>query len=102
MDGVWNQLFDNLKLPEYRSRYRTRRELRGRESEKVLKGLKQWVNKLNKKDARYEDHLLEALWVTWGLGKIDESYLKTLLNSKEAVCVKPMSLIYPTPSLISL
>jgi hypothetical protein len=33
-------LLDNLKLPEYRTRYRTRRELRGRDVNQVLAKVK--------------------------------------------------------------
>ena len=76
------ELLDNLKLPEYRSRYRTRRELRGRNADEVLGKLKVWVANLDKNDARYEHHLTEALWVTWGLDKVDESLLRTVLHAK--------------------
>jgi mono/diheme cytochrome c family protein/glucose/arabinose dehydrogenase len=78
-----DELLDNLKLPEFRSRYRTRRELRGREASEVLSHMKTWVAKLNKKDARYEHHLLEALWVSWGLNKVDQSLLRQLLRAKD-------------------
>ncbi len=76
-------LLDNLKLPEYRTRYRTRRELRGRDAEKVLPELKTWVNDLDKDDSRYEHYVLEALWVTWGLNQVDEDLLKQMLNAKD-------------------
>src|SRR5699024_8946546 len=75
--------FENLKLPEYRSRYRTRRELRGREPSKVLAYLKKWVGQLHKEDAQYEHHLLEALWVSWGLNQIDQTLLEKLLEAKD-------------------
>ena len=78
-----DQLLDNLKLPEYRTRYRTRRELRGREVSEVLSHLNQWVIKLDKQDGRYEHHLLEALWVSWGLNKIDQKVLRQLLQAKD-------------------
>jgi mono/diheme cytochrome c family protein len=77
------ELFDNLKLPEYRSRYRTRRELRGRNPEEVLAALHTWVGKLDKTDPRYEHHLLEALWVSWGLDKVDDALLHQLLQAKD-------------------
>jgi len=41
-------LLDNLKLPEYRSRYRTRRELRGRDAATVATALTKWVAGLDK------------------------------------------------------
>ena len=78
-----NELLDNLKLPEYRARYRTRRELRGRPASGVLSDIKAWVANLDKKDARYEHHLLEALWVSWGLNKVDQSLLRQLLHAQD-------------------
>lgn len=74
-------LLENLKLPEYRTRYRTRRELRGRNSEEVLEALGTWISNLDEADEKYEHHLLEALWVTWGLNEIDEKLLRQLLKS---------------------
>ena len=76
-------LLDNLKLPEYRTRYRTRRELRGRDASDVLPKLEKWVADLDKSDPRYEHHLLEALWVTWGLNEIDASLLRRLLQAED-------------------
>jgi len=78
-----NELLDNLKLPEFRTRYRTRRELRGRDASEVLSHIKTWTAKLDKKDARYEHHLLEALWVSWGLNKVNQSLLRQLLRAKD-------------------
>ncbi|WP_128546359.1 PVC-type heme-binding CxxCH protein [Larkinella soli] len=78
-----DELLDNLKLPEYRTRYRTRRELRGRKAGEVLPKVSAWVAKLDKNDPRYEHHLLEALWVTWGLNKVDQKLLKQVLKAKD-------------------
>ncbi|WP_345246277.1 PVC-type heme-binding CxxCH protein [Nibrella saemangeumensis] len=77
------QLLDNLKLPEYRTRYRTRRELRGRNANEVLSKLTTWVTKLDKNDPRYEHHLLEGLWVSWGLNKVDQKLLRQLLKAQD-------------------
>ncbi|MDC6389870.1 c-type cytochrome [Maribacter sp. PR1] len=77
------QLLDNLKLPEYRTRYRTRRELRARDTEEVLNKLQTWITKLDVDDENYEHHRLEALWVTWGVNKVDKTLLKDLLQSKD-------------------
>ena len=78
-----DELLNNLKLPEYRTRYRTRRELRGRPVADVLAHVKTWVAGLNKNDPRYEHHLLEALWVTWGMDKVDQQLLRQLLHAKD-------------------
>jgi glucose/arabinose dehydrogenase/mono/diheme cytochrome c family protein len=75
------KLLENLKLPEYRSRYRTRRELRGRDSDEVVKATLQWVSELPKgADQRLK---LEALWVTWGAQKTDFGLLGELLESPD-------------------
>jgi mono/diheme cytochrome c family protein/glucose/arabinose dehydrogenase len=76
-------LLDNLKLPEYRTRYRTRRELRGRNPKEVLPKVTAWVAALDKNDSKYEHNVLEALWVTWGLGKVDQKLLKQMLKAKD-------------------
>lgn len=76
-------LLDNLKLPEYRTRYRSRRELRERNPEEVLKALNIWIAKLDKTTNNYQHHLLEGLWVSWGLNKIDQKLLNQLLNSPD-------------------
>jgi len=84
-------LLENLKLPEYRSRYRTQRELRGRKPEEVLPALAKWVAALDANDPNVEHHLLEALWTTWGLNRVDEALLHRLMDSKDfhvrAACV---------------
>ncbi len=77
------ELFANLKLPEYRTRYRTRRELRGRDVNQVLTKLNTWVAGLDKNDPRYEHHLLEGLWVSWGMDKVDQKLLKQVLKAKD-------------------
>ena len=82
-DASLRTLIHNLALPEYRSRYRTRRELRGRSPEEVLPLLKKWVAALDSKDPRYEHHLLEALWVTWGFAQVNENLLTNLLAAND-------------------
>jgi mono/diheme cytochrome c family protein/glucose/arabinose dehydrogenase len=77
------ELLENLKLPEFRTRYRTRRELRAHDASEVIPQLKSWVAKLNIEDERYEHHVLEALWVTWGLDRVDEQLLHQVLQSKD-------------------
>ncbi len=76
-------LLDNLKLPEYRTRYRTRRELRGREVEEVMTALGQWVDALDTSDPNYEKHLMEGLWVSWGMNQLDEKLLNMVLNAED-------------------
>ncbi|MBD0258509.1 MAG: c-type cytochrome, partial [Cytophagales bacterium] len=78
-----DELLENLKLPEYRTRYRTRRELRGRDVNEVLARLTAWMGKLDKQDPRYEHHVLEAVWVSWGMNRVNEPVLRQLLQSKD-------------------
>ena len=77
------ELMENLKLPEYRTRYRTRRELRGRDKEEVAKAVADWASKLDKNDPRYEHNVLEALWVSWGINKVNQDLLEQLLKAKD-------------------
>ena len=76
-------LLDNLTLPEYRSRYRTRRELRGRDQEEVLTALTEWWQNLDSANPNYERWLLEGLWVSWGMNKIDQDLLDKILTAKD-------------------
>jgi mono/diheme cytochrome c family protein/glucose/arabinose dehydrogenase len=76
-------LLENLKLPEYRSRYRSRRELRSHKADEVLSELSKWVAALDKKDARYNHHMLEALWTTWSINRVDTALLKKLIVSED-------------------
>jgi mono/diheme cytochrome c family protein len=78
-----DELLENLKLPEYRTRYRVRRELRGRNAAEVMPRVRAWVAKLNTKDPNFEHNLLEALWVSWGFNKVDQSLLNRLLQAKD-------------------
>jgi len=77
------ELLANLKLPEYRTRYRTRRELRAHDAKDVLPQLQQWVAGLDKNDPNYEKLQLEALWVSWGQNKVDQVLLRKLLKAKD-------------------
>jgi mono/diheme cytochrome c family protein len=76
-------LLNNLKEPELRTRYRTRRELRSHPASEVLPAVKSWVAALDKNDANYERYVTEALWTTWGLNQPDETLLRQLLGAKD-------------------
>jgi mono/diheme cytochrome c family protein/glucose/arabinose dehydrogenase len=72
-------LLENLKEPESRTRYRTRRELRARPASEVLPAVKTWAA------AQTDIHAkLEALWTTWGMNAADEGLLRELLASTDA------------------
>lgn len=72
------ELLENLKLPEYRTRERTRRELRGRDAGEVVAAVRQWAAGLD--DDR---HKLEGLWVTWGANEVDTDLLEEMLQSSD-------------------
>jgi putative heme-binding domain-containing protein len=76
-------LLDLLKEPEDRVRYRARIELSGRKSEDVIAALQPWIARLDRKDADFEHHLMEALWVHQFHHVVDETLLKRLLRSKD-------------------
>ncbi|MCG2590215.1 PVC-type heme-binding CxxCH protein [Rhodohalobacter sulfatireducens] len=77
------ELFENLELPEFRTRQRSRLELRGRDASEVLQHLDSWINNLDENDERYEHHLLEGLWVSWGLNQVHEPLLRQLLEAED-------------------
>lgn len=77
------ELLDLLKTYEDRVRYRVRRELRIRDTEKVITALNKWVASLDTKDKDYQHNLLEALWVHQNLDVIDTKFLKKMLRSPE-------------------
>ncbi len=76
-------LLENLKLPELRTRYRSRRELRSHPASEVLPALKAWVARLDRANPGYEHNVLEALWTTWGLNQTDDGLLRQLLQAKD-------------------
>ena len=71
------ELLKNLELPEIRTRYRIRRELRGRDPKAVAKAAIAWA------DGKEERLQLEALWVTWGVGMVEQAFLQKLLKSSD-------------------
>ncbi|HSH92766.1 MAG TPA: c-type cytochrome, partial [Roseimicrobium sp.] len=76
------ELLENLKLPEYRTRYRTRRELRGHPAGEVIPAVKAWAAKLDKSDPNYEHHLCEAMWATWAQNQPDLDIVKRCLTAQ--------------------
>lgn len=77
------ELLENLKLPEYRTRYRTRRELRGRPAAEVIPAVKAWAAKLDKADPNYEHHLCEAMWATWAQNRPDAELIRQVLGAEK-------------------
>ncbi len=76
-------LLDLLKEPEDRVRYRAKIELGGRNSDEVIAALGKWIARLDKNDANYQHHLLEALWVHQYHNVVDEKLLAKMLRSPD-------------------
>jgi mono/diheme cytochrome c family protein/glucose/arabinose dehydrogenase len=75
-------LLEVLKEPEYRTRYRARRELRGRPAAEVLPAVRAWAAALDPAAPSYERLLCEALWVTWSRNQVDPDILQSCLGAK--------------------
>ena len=82
-DADITTLLDNLKLPQYRYRYWSRRELHDRDADEVGKALSTWVANLDAADPRHRHHQLEALWLLRGVGHVDTDLLVELLNAED-------------------
>lgn len=78
-----DELLENLKLHESRTRYRTRTELRMRDADEVVKKTIAWAKNLDTKDPKYLHNLAEAMWVTWGANKINADLVQKLLESND-------------------
>ena len=83
-DASLTELFENLTLPEARTRYRTRRELRDRNPKLVIPALQKWIDGLDPSNLeKHQHHLLEALWVSWGLDELNVGALSSLLTAPD-------------------
>ena len=76
-------LLENLKRPEYRYRYWTRREIRERDPAEVTTALDAWVAALDKNDPRFRHHQIEAVWAYRDVGAIRPALLTELLACDE-------------------
>ena len=76
-------LLDALKDKDDRVRARARIELSGRPSNDVIAALGTWTAALNKSDADYEHHVLEALWVHQHHNVVNPALLEQCLHAKD-------------------
>jgi glucose/arabinose dehydrogenase/azurin/lysophospholipase L1-like esterase len=79
-----NELLEQLKAYEDRTRYRTRIQLSNLAEDKVLPSLADWIKKLDKNDKDYEHNKLEALWVYQQFNRPNEVLLNELLSSTQS------------------
>jgi putative heme-binding domain-containing protein len=81
--GKSNQeILEQLREYEWRTRYRAKRELRDRPVAEVLASIKGWVSKLDPKDPATDRLLCEALWIQQGHHAVDVELLKQVLQNK--------------------
>jgi putative heme-binding domain-containing protein len=78
-----DDLFDLLRQPEDRVRYRVRIELGGRDSDQVTAAARNWIKRLDPTDPDHEHHLLEALWIHQSHNVVNRELLERLLESPD-------------------
>ena len=76
------ELLNQLREPEWRTRYRVRREIQARPVTEVLPALDAWVGNLNENDPATDRLLTEALWVRQGFHQNDVALLRRVLAAK--------------------
>jgi putative heme-binding domain-containing protein len=81
-DKSESQLLDQLREYEPRTRYRARRELFGRPTEKVVAAVKQWVAALEPNEPEFDRLRCEALWVLQSHHAVDGKLLRSVLAAK--------------------
>lgn len=77
------KLLDLLKSPEDRVRYRAKIELSGRNTDEVMAALEKWSAALDRKDAEYEHHRLETLWMHQHHNVVNHALLEQVLASPD-------------------
>lgn len=75
-------LLENLKHPVNGIRHRTRVELSGRDSDKVIAATQKWMKDFDPNDELEAHYLLEALWMHQQHNVRNDELLAKLLNSK--------------------
>lgn len=78
------ELFENLKLPEERTRYRTRMALWQKPHDQLLPALQKWEKSFTKNDSLSHHYLVEALWMYQAIHKVNQPLLLKLLQSEYA------------------
>lgn len=77
------ELLEQLRAYEPRTRYRVRRELEARSTDKVVAAVKEWVSKLPSSDPERERLLTEALWVQQTHHVVDQPLIASVLASSD-------------------
>lgn len=75
-DAGIQTLLDALKAKHAWTRIQSKQLLKEKDQAAVLQELEKWVNALEESEARYEHHLIEALWVYELMGKTNVDLIK--------------------------
>ena len=75
-------ILEQFREYEWRTRYRARRELRGRPAAEVLPQVAAWVSRLDPADPMFDRLRCEALWVQQGHHAVDPALLTAVLAAK--------------------
>lgn len=78
-----DELLAMLKTSENWNRLYAKLILKSRGADKVLAPLQKWIAALDPKDADYDHHRLEALWVYQNLNHVEPALLGSLLKSSD-------------------
>jgi putative heme-binding domain-containing protein len=77
-----DELLDQLRVYEPRTRSRARRELNDRPTSIVAAAVKRWVSQLDASDPEFDRLRCEALWVLQGHHAVDPELLTGVLEAK--------------------
>lgn len=76
------ELLELLKATDAWTRDHARRQLKHRGAQAVLSHLDNWIKKLKPGRDRYDEYVLEGLWVSQSLDSVNRGALDTLLESE--------------------
>lgn len=76
------EILEQLREYEWRTRYRARRELHGRDPKEVIPAVAAWVKSLKADDPEYDRLRTEALWIQQSHHQINADLLAAVLSSK--------------------
>jgi putative heme-binding domain-containing protein len=83
VDARTEDLLQALKSPEGWTRHFAKRVLKERGVAKVKPALDAWIKNLDSKDAEFEHHLLEGLWMYQSIDVAEPDLLARLLKARE-------------------
>ncbi|MCA9229369.1 MAG: HEAT repeat domain-containing protein [Planctomycetales bacterium] len=78
------ELLEQLREVELRTRYAARRELRDRDTSEVLETIGRWTAQIDKSDPLQDRVLTEALWVEQGHHAVDVQLLQRVMQAETA------------------